>query len=316
MAEREYLGLLASTAPGKLICLNIDRAMAVGLIGDDAFGGFLRQCSSDFDSEAPKHPGEEPAMIALAAARNWSARALASRSSRRAVGPENLDRAGVSTVSHLWAVVREFNEEAGATYFDRRTRSSDDFSELVRTLVRGKRSWRFGKGRDYCWIASVLDSSTKVSSRTGLPAQLHRDLLGLCHFGRDDVLVRLAMTSKAMMRVTSFYRPMAFDGADNPAFRATCDDETISRQHPYGMTVDLHKLDRREPDVNGTREWLCAPTDVPAEEITWDFLGIPNSKATRDDPSMHRRMYRALGGRPALRSALARLSTVLGRSIA
>lgn len=313
MAEREYLGLLASTTPGKLICLNIDRAMAAGLIGEDAFRAFLRQCSSNFDSEAPKHPGEVPSTIALAAARTWGARALASRSSRRAVDPEYMDQAGVSTVSHLWAVVREFNEEAGATYFDRCTRSSDDFSELVRTLVRGRRSWHFGKGRDYCWVASVLDASTKVSSRTGLPAQLHRDLLGLCHFGHDDILVRLAMTSKAMTRVPRFYRPMVFDGADNPAFRATCDDETTSHQHPYGMTVDLHKLDARESDVNGTREWLCAPADVPAEEITWDFLGAPHSKSTRDDPLMHRRMYRALGGRPALLSALDRLRTALGR---
>ena len=312
MNAQAFLTALASTEYGKLVCLNLYRACRAGLLEPEDVCSYFEDCSTELAAQAGSYGPSEVAVVIVRVSRSWQARERSSRRTRRRVQGAEVDATGVSTVAHLWSVLRQFKMATNSTYFDRNNPTADDFREFVDKVVGDNDHWRVGGERDYCWLASAMDTSMHVSKRDGTLAQLHCDILGLCHFGAGDNLVRLSVSHRGVTTVREYYRPNAFDGLDNAAFRATRESESADSLDTHGMTVDINKVRECQSNVDGTREWLGQSTDLPARDIVWEYLGSPTLPASKDAPAFHRQMFDVLGGQAAFDSALPYLQAALG----
>lgn len=309
LSSVEFLSRLAETRFGKLVCLNVYRGSRIGLLKPTDLRAYFEDCTAELNEWSYDASEESDAIVR--ASRSWQARQRSSRQTRRDIDKADVDPTGISTVAHLWSVLGTFTDAAHSVYADRRQHDAEDFREFVGGLLRSEQSWKFGRGRDYSWMASSLDVSTRIADRAGRSAQLHCDVLGLCHFSSGEVLVRLTVANRGVGAIPRYYRPMAFDGLDNAAFRSTRDAESNASLETHGTTVDLGKVRARVHDVDGTREWLCEPTEIRAADIAWEFLGSPSTTAPQGLPSFQDAMFEVLGGQsmlaeamPALRSAL------------
>lgn len=310
LSPEDFLSALASERYGKLVCLNLFRACRLGLLQATDVRAYIEDCATELNSWT--YAATEASEAVVRASRSWQARQACSRRTRRTVNKTDVDATGVSTVAHLWSVVRDNLGDANAVYHDRRKPDANDFREFIDGLVSRNRVWRIGLDRDYCWMASCLDVSMCIANRQGTMAQLHRDVLGLGHLGTPDVLVRLAVGNRGLETVQRYYRPMAFDGLDNAAFRATRDTESPASVEAHGTTVALDKVQARATDVDGTREWLCEPTDMRAGDIVWEYLGTPADAAIQNLPKFHEEMFVVLGGQVLFDEALPALRAALG----
>jgi hypothetical protein len=306
----DFLSRLAETRFGKLVCLNLYRASRIGLLKPADLRAYFEDCTAELNTWSYDASEEFEAIVR--ASRSWQVRQRSSRQTRRDIDKADVDPTGISTVAHLWSVLGSLTDAANSVYADRRKQDADDFREFVGGLLRGDQSWKFGRSRDYSWMASSLDVSTRIADRAGRPAQLHCDVLGLCHFGSGEVLVRLTIANRGVNAIPRYYRPMAFDGLDNAAFRSTRDGESAASLETHGTTVDLSKVHARDRDVDGTREWLCEPTEIRAADITWEFLGSPSSTATQGLPSFQDAMFEVLGGQSMLAEAMPLLRSAIG----
>lgn len=297
MKPDQFLDTLSHTAFGSVILINMYRSVQVGTLSDKAIKGFIDDCLSTFNAHTPVPTSKaELSDLALRSAKDWTTRAASSRANRYPVASTDVDASQFGTVIHYKTLVANARSSTHKTYAKRRATSANGLNALVAEWQKDGATWILGNGRDFFWIALPIDWSNVPGARLSQGvAQIYRDILGLCHWGKNDTLVRIIIPSDFAKGLTQIFRPTAFDGLDNPAFRAGRDGETNANADFHGQTVDIHKVTHRDATVDGVGEWICAPAGLPAANLFWEYLGVPDEPKCCNTRAFHKAMSVALG---------------------
>jgi hypothetical protein len=314
LAPQDFLDALARTSFGSVILINLYRSTKAGTIPDSSIAEFAADCLSTLaGSPAPKTPVEE-ADLALASAKEWDSRESASRKYRN---PASLSGSGVAqfatVISYKSLIENSAGRSAAHLAFAPRDHGlAGDVEAIVVQWQKWGETWTLGKGRDFFWIAPVLDVSTLNASRLsdGL-AQVYRDVLGLSHWGTANTLLRIGIPSGVAESMLVPRRPTAFDGLDNPAFRGACDGEVGAHPLASGFTVDIYKVDTHVPNIDGAREWISAPVVVATGQLFWEYLGVPKLGECLSQTVFHDAMLRGLERTTPISLALPYLKSVV-----
>jgi len=304
MTRNEFLDALCATnSKLALIALNnLCRGLKLRLIPKSSFQQFLDECVAILDTELPTVDDTDKPEALVRCLRRFTSRASVMRGCARLA----LEACEVIPVITVLRTREFFYEEPQRTHeiYETRKGKIDSPEELRSALANwssSRPSWHFGKDRDFFWVAPLGDLPPPFDQPQAsgyvdpLAAQSHRDQLGLSHYGRSDgPLLRAIISPDDGQAALTFYRPTAYDGLDNPAFRAACDDETLETTPAHGRTVVLPAVKSRLQNVDGTREWICPSQEVPWEYIAFDFLGELDDSPCAEDERFHAAMLAVL----------------------
>jgi hypothetical protein len=295
MTPPEFLDALSMTSFGSVTCINLYRSISAGTIPSTSVPSFVTDCLVAWNAAAPPASSAETHDLALRCVKDWGARASSSKNHRYAIAASTVKASQLSTVINYKTLVSNARRAVHRTYSARRHCSADDLNAVIAEWTTDTVHWTFGKDRDFFWLSPIIDLSMFPSSRlsSGI-AQIYRDFLGLCHWGAHDYLIRVAIPASTPPSALTWFRPSAFDGLDNPAFRAACDGETKMTALPHGRTADIAHVQAHATNIDGAIEWICMPLELRADSVVWDYLGRPKLPQCSTEVDFHDSMLAAL----------------------
>lgn len=284
------------------------------MVPDISVAEFVTECLAVIGGLPPPATPAEEADMAQRTSKDWSTRESVSRKYRHPVLLTTTSIAQFATVINYKSMIVNSGGRAAAhlAFAPRNHGSAGDVQAVVAIWQKNGETWELGKGRDFFWIAPVIDFSTIAPARLsdGL-GQVYRDVLGLCHWGAADTLLRIGIPASVATALLSANRPTAFDGLDNPAFRGARDGEVGVTAALSGLTVDVFKVDMRDPNIDGAPEWIAAPIAVSTGQLFWEYLGIPKMPECSSKASFHDAMLMALESTTPITRVLPELKSLV-----
>ena len=124
------------------------------------------------------------------------------------------------------------------------------------------------------WLAPLPKLKNKIgAARTTFQADLHRDIIGLSHFGKGQHLVRLDLDLKKWRDWQLLLRRRPHGGGNGgKRFRVQYDGKECKCR--WGRTVDLSRVATgNAKSLNGIPELLMERTSIPKEAVKVTYIG-------------------------------------------
>lgn len=132
-------------------------------------------------------------------------------------------------------------------------------------------------GSNTIWVTTKTSLDNTLRNCRNLErADKARDILGLVHRNKDEVLAALFFPASILSTLNSA-RPTFVDAGDHSRFKTTADSSRARAEASWGWTANLEKLYHSKSVLDGCRERVCSAvrhSDVPGGAVSFIPLGI------------------------------------------
>lgn len=276
-----FIERLLSGPRGQIVACNIVDGLDLDLIDETD----IRKL---FDAERTLYGSRPPANDRSAIGRLINLANARRLFQKCKIKPTSLDYAGTRTFANIILrchFVGLFDEAIlcrSLIYKYRTTSVPDaDFAEIDRfngNFDALKEDAQLGYGSGIVFLTDYLDLSTALAGAA--PATDARNRLGLVHHKADVPLMAVWFSADpAVKDALLMNRPIAFDAGWHSRFRCLPDripsaGGAAAIAGDEGYTLDLANFSRRDPKVNGAREYVSTVVpDLRGRQPVWKGLG-------------------------------------------